>query len=168
MSEFLHHGISRESEPRGRPPQEELMKRVVLASLFLAAAFAQAAQDKAAVQMDKSGPFHPGDPIAFTLKLNEPMPKGAHMDLRIAPVSGGDQEIDLGAGEAIDATHTEFLVKGNIPDGALPGDWHIGVIYLFLSGSGWTHNTILPNDVKFQVQAKPYAIPTKADVTVGR
>jgi hypothetical protein len=58
-------------------------------------------------------------------------------------------------------------VSGTLPEGALPGDWQINVIYLFLPGSGWTHTTIAPNDLKFVVEGKPYSIPTKAEVTLG-
>ena len=112
------------------------------------------------------GPFKPGSPIVFHVKLNEPLPKGAHFDFRISPVSG-DEEIALGSGEAVDASQRVFRVSGTLPEGALPGDWHITVIWLFLPGSGWTHTTIAPNDLKFEVEGKPYPIPTKAEVTVG-
>jgi hypothetical protein len=139
---------------------------VSLAALLLAAVIVPSAQDKAAVQMDKPGPFKPGGPIVFHVKLNEPLPKGAHFDFRISPVSG-DEEIPLGSGEAVDASQRVFRVSSTLPEGALPGEWHITVIYLFLPGSGWTHNTIAPNDLKFEVEGKPYPIPTKAEVTVG-
>jgi hypothetical protein len=139
---------------------------IALAALVFAAAIAATGQDKGAVQMEKGGPFHPGGAIAFNLKLNEPMPKGAHLDLRISPISG-EQEVDLGGGRVVDTTQTEFRVTGTVPGGALPGDWHISVIYLFLSGSPWDA-TIAPNDLKFRVEGERYPIPTKADVTLGR
>ena len=48
-----------------------------------------AAQDKAGVQMEKPGPFHAGGPIAFVVKLNEPLPKGARFDFpHLAGVDG--------------------------------------------------------------------------------
>jgi hypothetical protein len=139
---------------------------IALAALVFTAAIAPAGQDKGAVQMDKTGPFHPGGSITFNLKLNEPMPKGAHLDLRISPISG-EQEVDLGGGRAVDRTQTEFRVTGTVPEGALPGDWHISVIYLFLSGSPWSA-TIAQDDLKFRVEGERYPIPTKADVTLGR
>ena len=40
---------------------------------------------KATVQTQSAGAFHPGGQIVFTLKLNEPLPKGAHFDLRTRP-----------------------------------------------------------------------------------
>jgi hypothetical protein len=67
----------------------------------------------------------------------------------------------------VDGNETEFRVTGKLPEGALPGDWHISVIWLFLPGAGWTHNQISPNDLRFRVEGKPYAIPTKAQVAVG-
>lgn len=140
---------------------------VLLAVVLTAACVSvSSAQDKAAVQAQPSGPFHPGNPIVFTLKLNEPLPKGAHFDLRISPISA-NQEINLGSGQAVDDKQTEFRVAGTLPEGALPGDWHISVIWLFLPGSGWTSNQITPNDLRFKVEGKPYPIPTKAEVAVA-
>ncbi len=139
---------------------------IFAASLVVATAAIPWAQDKAVVGMEKSGPFKAGGPIVFQVKLNEPLPKGAHFDFRISPVSA-DEEIALGSGEPVDASQKVFRVSGTLPEGALPGDWHISVIWLFLPGSGWTHNTIAPNALKFEVEGKPYPIPTKAEVTVG-
>lgn len=126
-----------------------------------------AAQDKAGVQMEKPGPFHAGGPIAFVVKLNEPLPKGARFDFRISPVST-DEEIALGSGEPIKGSEREFRVSGVLPDAAVPGEWHIKVIWFFLPGAGWTNNTISPNDLRFNVEGIAYPIPTKADVTLAR
>jgi hypothetical protein len=138
-----------------------------VAVLIFAVVAVLAAQDRAAVGMGRPGPFKPGGPIAFNVKLNEPLPKGARFDFRISPVSA-DEEVALGSGQAVDASQKVFRVSGTLPEGALPGEWHITVIWLFLPGSGWTHNTIAPNDLKFEVEGKPYPIPTKAEVTVAR
>jgi hypothetical protein len=139
---------------------------VVLLAVVLGVVGLASAQDKAAVQTETSGAFHPGSQIVFNVKLNDPLPKGAHFDFRISPVSV-DQEISLGSGEAVDDKQTEFRLTGKLPEGALPGDWHISVIWLFLPGTGWTHNQISPNDLRFKVEGKPYAVPTKAEVAVG-
>jgi hypothetical protein len=135
--------------------------------LTLAAVVVSFAQNKAAVQLEKPGSIHAGGPIAFTVKLNEPMPKGAHFDLRISPVSV-DEEVDLGAGQPINGSEKDFRVSGTLPEAAVPGEWRIKVIWLFLPGAGWTTNTLSPNDVKFEVEGKPYPIPTKAEVTIDR
>jgi hypothetical protein len=135
--------------------------------LILIMVVVSSAQNKAVVQMEKSGPFHPGDQIVFNVKLNEPLPKGAHFDFRISPVSA-DEEIPLGTGEPVNGSDKEFRITTKLPEGALPGEWHISVIYLFLAGAGWTHQTVAPNDLKFEVESKSYPIPTKADVSVAR
>ncbi len=140
---------------------------ISLVALVLATVIVSPAQDKAAVQIEKAGPLRGGDLIAFDLKLNEPLPRGASLDFRISPISA-DEEISLGSAEPIKGSDSEFRVAGKLPDGALPGDWHISVIYLHLAGAGWTHNTIAPNDLRFRVEGKSYAIPTKADVTLVR
>ncbi len=134
--------------------------------LIFSAVLVSSAQNKAAVEMAKPGPFRPGDPISFNIKLNEPLPKGAHFDLRISPVSA-DEEIPLGSGEPIGGSDRDFRVSSKLPEEALPGEWHIAVIYLFLPGAGWTHRTIAPNDLKFEVAGKPYPIPTAAEVSVS-
>jgi len=139
---------------------------VVLIAILLSAVGLPLAQDKAAVQTEKPGPFRPGSPIVFNVKLNEPLPKGAHFDFRISPVSG-DEEVALGPGQIVGDKQTEFRVTGTLPEGALPGEWHVSVIWLFLPGSGWTHHQIAPNDLRFTVEGKPYPIPTKAEVTVA-
>jgi hypothetical protein len=134
---------------------------------LVAVALASAAQDKAAIQSEKPGPFKPGGPIVFTVKLNEPLPKDAHFDLRISPVSV-DQQVPLGTGEPVEGSDQVFRVVSKLPENALPGDWHIAVIWLFLPGSGWTSSRITPNDLRFQVEGKPYPVPTTAEIKVSR
>jgi len=140
---------------------------ISVAVLMLAAVLVSFAQDKAAVKMEQAGPLHGGDTVTFNVKLNEPLPKGAHFDFRVSPVSA-DQEITLGSVEPIKGSETDFRVTGKLPEAAVPGEWHISVIYLFLPGAGWTHNTIAPNDLRFRVEGQPYPIPTKAEVTLTR
>jgi hypothetical protein len=140
---------------------------VLCSMLAISAVIASQAQDKADVRMEQPQPFRAGGPISFIVKLNEPLPKGAHFDFRISPVAA-DEEINLGSGEPIGEASTEFRVSGKLPEGAVPGDWHISVIYLFLPGASWTRNTIAPNDLRFKVEGNSYSIPTKAAVTLGR
>jgi hypothetical protein len=143
-------------------------KTTICSIIFLVgAALVSAAQDKAAVQSEKPGPFKPGGPIVFTVKLNEPLPKGAHFDLRISPISV-DQQVPLGTGEPVEGSDQIFRVVSKLPENALPGDWHIAVIWLFLPGSGWTSSRIAPNDLRFQVEGKPYSVPTTAEIKVSR
>ena len=129
-------------------------------------AHVQIAQAQADGQVSKSDSFRPGSPITFDVVLNEPLPKGAHFDLRISPIAK-DQEVALGSGDPLDGSRKKFRVKASLPEGAIPGDWHISVIWLFLSGSGWTHNTISYDNVTFKVEGEPYPLPTKAEVKVA-
>jgi len=137
----------------------------VFGTILLGNALLLAAQDRAAVQVGDASSPRAGGPIAFIVKLNEPLPKGAHFDFRISPVTA-DEEVALGSGEAIDTNRQEFRVAGSLPDGALPGEWHISVMWLFLPGSGWTHTQIAANDLRFKVEGKPYLIPSKAEVSI--
>jgi hypothetical protein len=143
--------------------------RIMIWSLVLVASAGVVllAQEKAAVLTGQQEPFRAGGPVSFSVKLDEPMPKGAHFDFRISPLAA-DEEISLGSGEPVGGSEKEFRVSGKLPEAALPGEWHISVIYLFLPGAGWTHNTITPNDLKFKVEGNAYAIPTKATVALGR
>jgi hypothetical protein len=134
--------------------------------LIFAMVIVSFAQNKGVVQMDKPGPFRPGEQIVFNIKLNESLPKGAHFDFRISPVSA-DEEIPLGTGEPVNGSDREFRITTKLPEAALPGEWHISVIYFFLPGAGWTRQTLASNDLKFEVEGKAYPIPTKADVTVA-
>ena len=124
------------------------------------------AQDRAAVQVDKVGSFKAGGPVAFDITLNEPLPKGAHFDFRISPVAA-DEEVPLGSVQAVGDSQKKFHVAGTLPDGALPGEWHVSVIWLLLPGAGWTYNVIATNNLRFQVEGKPYPIPTKGEVTAA-
>jgi hypothetical protein len=133
----------------------------LVAVVAVSAVIASQGQNKADVSMERPQPFRAGGPISFTVELNGPLPKGAHFDFRVSPVAT-DEEISLGSGEPIGNSATEFRVMGKLPEGALPGEWDISVIYLFLPGASSTHNTITPNDLRFKVEGKPYSIPTKA------
>lgn len=122
-------------------------------------------QQSAAVQMTSLGVVHGGGAIAFTLTLNEPMPPGAHFDLRISPVSA-DEEIDLGSGQPVKESTSTFRVAGTLPQDAVQGDWRIAVVWFFLPGAGWTHTSLATNDLRFHVEGSHYAIPTKAQVVL--
>jgi len=137
---------------------------MIVAVLFWAGS--ALAQDKAALEMEHSNAVKAGGQIVLNIKLNAPLPPEARFDLRISPVAA-DEEVTLGMGEAIDTSRQTFRLKGTVPQGALPGEWHVSVIYLFLPGSSWTHTTIAPNDLKFHVEGTSYSLPTKADITLA-
>jgi hypothetical protein len=134
---------------------------------ILSASFIVLAQDNARVRLEKPETAHPGGPIAFNITLNEPLPKGAYFQLRISPTVV-DQQIILTSGEPLDVTRKTFRVAGGLPESAVPGKWHIAVIYLFLQGTSWTNNTIKANNFTFDVEGKPFPIPTEADISLAK
>lgn len=134
---------------------------IVVALVMAMVAFSWAQDNKATVGMGNLVSFKPGDTIVFNVSLDEPLPKGAHLDLRISPVSTNG-EIQLGQGKMVDAK--TFRVSYQLPEDAVPGDWHIARILLFLSSSNWILlDTKGPN---FKVEGKSYKIPTTADFTI--
>jgi hypothetical protein len=139
---------------------------VAVVLLFVGVAVVRA-QQKAAIQMNQQSGIHGGSTLTFTVKLDEPVPEGSHFDLRISPVSA-DEEIDLGAGTPVDRSNTLFRVTGNLPQNALPGEWHISTMWFFLPGAGWTHKSLSTNDLRFHVEGPTYPIPTKAEVALER
>ena len=145
------------------------MKTLLVTLIFLLSGALAQSQERAAVQMDNPNThFHPGDPIALQVKLNEPLPEGAHFLIRISPTKVS-QLIDLSSDKPEDTGRTLFVVRGSLPKEALPGEWGINVIYLFLPGTGWTNNTIQPTTpVKFVVEGKEFPIPTTAQIAVTK
>jgi len=144
------------------------MKSILLILVAVATLTCTAgAQEKAAVQTSKAGPFHPGESITFKIKLNEPMPKGSRFDLRVSPL-GVDEEVALGSGTPVAGSSTEFTITTKLPEDAYPGEWHISVVWFFLPGAGWTHRTLSTNDLRFTVEGKSYPIPSAADVSVTK
>ncbi len=137
---------------------------VIVVALVMAMVAVSWAQDnKAAIAVEKLGSFKPGDTIVFKVKLNEPLPKEARFTLRISPITF-DEDVASNSIETVD--QRVFRVSVTLPENAMPGEWHIKVINLYLPGSGWTQNTITPNDLKFNVEGKSYKIPTEANVTI--
>ena len=153
------------------------MKRISLLVLGLLMIVAMAAAQQPAatenktanVQMEKhkGDTLQAGSEVAFKIKLNAPLPKGAHFIMRISPTAV-DQQVQLGSGEPIDENRTQFRLVGKLPEEAVPGKWHISVIYLFLPGTSWTSNTIHPNDLTFDVVGKNFPVPTTAEVNIEK
>jgi hypothetical protein len=109
--------------------------------------------------------FHPGSDLTFKMTLNEPLPEGAHFNVRLSPIKA-DQQIDVSSGEPTNKERTEFILHTKLPDGSVAGEWHIKVVWLFLAGAGWTNNTLSTNDMQFVVEGPKIEIPTKATATI--
>ncbi len=92
----------------------------VLGVVLLATTLTVAAQDRAAVQVGDTGSPKAGGPIAFTVKLNEPLPPGAHFDFRISPVAA-DEEVPLGSGNPSTRSARNFESRAPFPRERFPG-----------------------------------------------
>jgi hypothetical protein len=80
--------------------------------------------------------LHPGSDLTFKVVLDDPLPTGAYFQVRLSPVKV-DQELPVASGEPVDKGRKEFLLHTKLPDGSVPGDWHIKVVCLFLYGTSW-------------------------------
>ena len=109
--------------------------------------------------------LHSGSDVIFRMKLDHPLPKGAHLDVRLSPVSIR-QEFPSLSTEAANPERTEFIVKAKLPEDAVTGPWHIGVVWLFLEGSSTTYNQIATNDLQFVVDGKKVDLPTRGTVSL--
>jgi hypothetical protein len=128
---------------------------------------ASAQEDKQASAKLATGQahFHSGSDVTFKMTLNEPLPEGAHFDVRLSPVKT-DQEIAVSSGDPINKERTEFILRAKLPERAVPGDWHIKVVWFFLAGTGWTNLTLSTNDMLFVVEGPKFEIPTKAEAAI--
>jgi hypothetical protein len=142
---------------------------VCLLSLSTALSFGQVANptdNHVAAQLEAHHePLRSGSEVTFKMKLDTPLPEGAHFDVRLSPVLV-DQELTVSSGEPTNKERTEFVLHGKLPDKAIPGEWHIKMVYLFLAGTSWTYNTLSTNDLRFTVDGAKIEIPTKATATL--
>jgi hypothetical protein len=144
------------------------MKRIICVvlsffALALAPAFAQE-PNKASAEITNPTPhFHGGDEVNFKMKLNEPLPKGARIDVRFSPTSVG-QQFPASCEEPTDADRKEQLCKLKLSDNARGGEWRIYVVYFFLPGVSWTNSTIAA-DLKFIVDGPDGPLPSSATAT---
>jgi hypothetical protein len=108
---------------------------------------------------------HPGSDLTFKIVLDNPLPEGASFQVRLSPVKT-DQELPVPSGEPTSKDRKEFVLHTKVPEGSVPGDWHIKVIYLFLAGASWTNNTVSTNDMPFVVEGPKVDVPTKGTATI--
>ncbi len=109
--------------------------------------------------------LHSGSDLVFRVKLDQPLPKGARLDVRLSPVSI-HQEFPANSADAVNTERTEFLVKAKLPEDAVSGTWHIAVVWVFLAGSTTTFNQLTTNDLQFVVDGKRVDIPTRGTFTL--
>jgi hypothetical protein len=141
---------------------------VVCTMSIVASAQTQSPQaTQASAQMEAAqGELRAGSDLVFKMKLNQPLPEGARFEVRLSPTEV-DQEISVPSGEPTNKERTEFLLKTKLPEKAVPGQWHIKTVWLFLGGTAWTNNTLATNpDFRFIVEGPKFEIPTKATATL--
>jgi hypothetical protein len=136
-----------------------------LAAFLFALVHAQEPNSATAQLTSDTPHFHSGDEVAFTMKLNEPLPEGAHFDVRLSPV-GVNQELPVSSQDPTDKDRREFLLKTRLPDHARGGEWRIAVVWLFLPGTSWTSSTIGTNEMKFIVDGPQGPLPSGAVATI--
>jgi len=120
----------------------------------------------ASAQVEVPAHIRGGSDLIFKIKLNEAIPEEARFDVRLSPVTA-DQEITVSSGDPANRERTEFFLKARLPEKAVPGEWHIKIVYLFLAGTSWTNNTLATNpDFRFVVEGPKVEIPTKATASL--
>lgn len=141
---------------------------VIVVTLVMAMVAVSWAQDnKASVEMGKSGSFKPGDPIVFRVIFNTPLPKEANLTFQISASGPVVQNYQLPSVEAIDASRKTFRISGKLPEDVLPGKWYISRCNVNLPDIGWSSIQVVPSDLSFEIKGKPYPkIPTEANVTI--
>jgi len=122
---------------------------------------------RSAVGIRNAGNDRSTKPALGLRKLrSRPTLERARFDVRLSPVTA-DQEITVSSGDPANRERTEFILKTRPPEKAVPGEWHIKIVYLFLAGTSWTSNTLATNpDFRFVVEGPKVEIPTRATASL--
>ena len=147
-------------------------RKVVLASSLLvcsifAVVIAIHAQQSAGVQMAQEGAdIASGKSLVLEITLNEPLPNDSSVIARVRPDGASQQIIQLQSSTADDSSRKKCTLKVIMPTPVTPGKWHLESVFVTLPGSIQWQN-LDHNPLTFEVQGKPFEIPSKADVTLG-
>jgi hypothetical protein len=148
-------------------------RKVVLASsllvcLIFAVVVAIHAQQSAGVQMAQpGGDISSGKPLVLEVTLDKPLPADSPVIAKVRPEGASQQIIQLQASASDDAGRRKFTLRTVMPTPVVPGKWTVDSIFIILPGStNW--QPIEHNPLTFEVQGKPFEIPSKADVTLGQ
>jgi hypothetical protein len=148
-------------------------KKVALASSLLvssifAVVIAIHAQQSAGVQMAQPGAdITNGKSLVLEITLNEPLPNDSSVIARVRPDGASQQIIQLQSSTPEDSSRKKFTLKTVMPTPVTPGKWHLETVFVTLPGSIQWQN-LDHNSLTFEVQGKPFEIPSKAEVTLGR
>jgi len=148
-------------------------RRVVLVSSLLvcsifAVVIAIHAQQSAGVQMAQPGTdIASGKSLVLEITLNEPLPTDSSVIARVRPDGASQQVIQLASSSPDDSSRRKFTLKQVMPTSVVPGEWHLENVFVTLPGSiQW--QTLDHNPLTFEVQGRPFEVPSKAEVTLGR
>jgi hypothetical protein len=126
------------------------------------------AQQSAGVQMPQPGAdITSGKSFVLEITLNEPLPNDSSVIARVRPDGASQQIIQLQSSTPEDSSRTKFSLKTVLPTPVTPGKWHLESVFVTLPGSIQWQN-LDHNPLTFEVQGKPFEIPSKAEVTFGR
>ena len=147
-------------------------KKVALASSLLvcsifAVVIAIHAQQSAGVQMAQRGAdITNGKSLVLDITLNEPLPNDSSVIARVRPDGASQQIIQLQSSTPGNSSRTKFTLETVMPTPVTPGKWHLESVFVTLPGSIQWQN-LDHNPLTFEVQGKPFEIPSKAEVTLG-
>jgi len=138
----------------------------LLVCLIFAAVISIRAQQSAAVQMVPSGSnIESGKPLILEIKLDKPLPAETSVIARVRP-EDVSQLIVLQSSTPDDPSRTKITLKTVLPTTTVPGKWKLEDVFIALPGSNiW--QPLEHNAVEFDVQGKPFPIPSRADVTLA-
>jgi hypothetical protein len=123
------------------------------------------AQQTAAVQMAQpDADISAGKKLVLEVRLDKPLPLDSSVIARVRP-EGAAQLVQLSSAIPDDASRTKFTLNTTLPTPVVPGKWTLEAVFVTLPGSG-SWQSIEHNQLTFQVQGKPFPIPSKAEVTV--
>lgn len=122
----------------------------------------------AGVQMAQPGAdITNGKSLVLEITLNEPLPNESSVIARVRPDGASQQIIQLQSSAPEDSSRKKFTLKTVMPTPVTPGKWHLESVFVTLPGSIQWQN-LDHNPLTFEVQGKPFEIPSKAEVTLGR
>lgn len=142
-----------------------VISSLLVCSIF-AAVIAIHAQQSAGVQMAQPGvEIGSGKPLVLDVTLDKTLPADSSVIARVRPESS-QQTIQLQSSEPGDSSRRKFTLKTVMPTPVTPGKWIVESVFITLPGSvNW--QALDHNPLTFEVQGKPFEIPSKADVTLA-
>jgi hypothetical protein len=144
-----------------------IVSRLLVCSIF-SVVIAIHAQQSAGVQMAQAGAdITNGKSLVLEITLNEPLPTDSSVIARVRPDGASQQIIQLQSSTPEDSSRKKFTLKTVMPTPVTPGKWHLESVFVTLPGSIQWQN-LDHNPLTFEVQGKPFEIPSKAEVTLGR